>query len=99
MYMTSLRLLALTEEVEVPVSQLGKWKTTAQMIAMPMLMIYEEFLSLDMAFFGTLLIYISALLSLWSAVLYSVTMVKKLQLNRLQKKKIKKSNLPSGHIS
>lgn len=91
MYMTSLRLLALTEGVDVPVSWLGKWKTTAQMVAMPMLMIYDDFLWMDMAFFGTILIYISALLSLWSAVLYSASMIKKLQQKRAEKKKMKKS--------
>jgi len=90
MYMTSLRLLALTEEVDVPVSWMGKWKTATQMVAMPMLMIYDNFLGLNLPLLGTLLIYISALLSLWSALKYSLSMLKKLKEKRLEKKKNKK---------
>jgi CDP-diacylglycerol--glycerol-3-phosphate 3-phosphatidyltransferase len=90
MYMTSLRLLALTEDVDVPVSNLGKWKTTAQMVAIPMLMVFDEFLWLDMAIIGTALLYVSAVLSLWSALRYSLSMMKKLQDKRAEKKKLKR---------
>ncbi len=92
MYMTSLRLLAMTEEVTVPVSSLGKWKTTAQMIAIPMLMIHEKFLGLPLPIMGTVLIYIAAFVSLLSALLYSLSMVKKLQEKRHEKKRMKKAN-------
>lgn len=87
MYMTSLRLLALTEDVDVPVSWMGKWKTATQMAAMPMLMIYDNFLGLDLIMIGTALIYVSALLSLWSALRYSLSMIGKLKLKRAQKKR------------
>jgi CDP-diacylglycerol--glycerol-3-phosphate 3-phosphatidyltransferase len=90
MYMTSLRLLALTEGVDVPVSQLGKWKTGTQMVALPMLMIYDEFLWIDLPLVGTILIYVSAFLSLWSALRYSLSMIKKLQEKRAEKKKLKR---------
>ncbi len=90
MYMTSLRLLAMTEDVDVPVSWMGKWKTATQMVAMPMLMIYDDFLGLDLPLLGTALIYVSALLSLWSALKYSLSMIKKLQEKRAEKKKLKK---------
>ncbi len=90
MYMTSLRLLALTEGVDVPVSNLGKWKTGAQMASIPMLMIYEKFLGLDLPLYGTILIYISAFLSLWSALRYSLSMIKKLKDKRAEKKKQKR---------
>ena len=90
MYMTSLRLLALTEGVDVPVSQLGKWKTGTQMVAVPMLMIYDEFLWIDLPLVGTALIYVSAFLSLWSALRYSLSMIKKLQEKRIEKKKLKR---------
>ena len=92
MYMTSLRLLALTEEVDIPVSSMGKWKTATQMVAMPMLMIYEDFLGFDLPLIGTILIYVSALLSLWSALKYSLSMIKKLQEKRAENKKIKKEH-------
>lgn len=90
MYMTSLRLLAMTEGINVPVSSMGKWKTGTQMVATPMLMIYDEFLWMDLPLVGTVLIYISAFLSLWSALTYSMSMIKKLQENRALKKKQKK---------
>jgi CDP-diacylglycerol--glycerol-3-phosphate 3-phosphatidyltransferase len=90
MYMTSLRLLALTEGVEVPVSWMGKWKTATQMVAMPMLMVYEDFLGIDMILLGTVIIYISALLSLWSALKYSILMIRRLKEKRAIKRKAKK---------
>lgn len=90
MYMTSLRLLAMTEDVDVPVSWMGKWKTATQMAAMPMLMIYDDFLGLDLILIGTALMYLAALLSLWSALKYSLSMIKKLQEKRAEKKKLKK---------
>lgn len=91
MYMTSLRLLAMSEGVDVPVSGMGKWKTGAQMVATPMLMFHESFFGLDTALIGTILIYIAALLSLWSALKYSIAMIKRLQEVRLEKKKQKKA--------
>lgn len=90
MYMTSLRLLAMTEDVEIPVSRLGKWKTASQMVAMPMLMIYENFLGMNLPLIGTILIYISAILSFWSAIRYSLSMIGKLKAKRAEKKKQKK---------
>jgi len=90
MYMTSLRLLAMSENVDVPVSNMGKWKTTVQMIATPMLMVYDDFLGLDLVLIGTVLMYIAALLSMWSALKYSLSMIKKLQENRAEKRKLKK---------
>lgn len=95
MYMTSLRLLAMTEDVHVPVSDLGKWKTATQMVAIPMLMVYEEFLGIDVAFIGTILIYIASFLSLFSAFLYSVGMIKKLRDVRAEKKALKKAQKTS----
>lgn len=90
MYMTSLRLLALTEGVDVPVSDMGKWKTGTQMVAIPMLMVYDEFLGLNLELIGTVLIYVSAFLSLWSALKYSLSMIKKLKDKRAEKKRLKK---------
>ncbi len=94
MYMTSLRLLAMSEGVDVPVSDMGKWKTGTQMVATPMLMIYDDFLGLDLPIIGTALIYVAALLSLWSALKYSLNMIKKLQEKRLEKKKHKTKVTP-----
>lgn len=92
MYMTSLRLLAMTEDISVPVNSLGKWKTTAQMVAIPMLMIHEKFLWLPMDRIGTALIYVASFLSLLSALIYSLSLVKKLRERRLEKKRLKKAH-------
>jgi CDP-diacylglycerol--glycerol-3-phosphate 3-phosphatidyltransferase/cardiolipin synthase len=50
----------------VAVSMLGKIKTVAQMVAIPMLLYYEEFLGIDCRQLGSWLVWIAALLTLWS---------------------------------
>jgi CDP-diacylglycerol--glycerol-3-phosphate 3-phosphatidyltransferase len=98
MYMTSLRLLALSEGINVPVNSLGKWKTGAQMSAIPMLMIYDHFLGMNLPLIGTILIYVSAILSLWSALIYSMGMIRKLREKRAEKRKLKRGKQLGGEI-
>ena len=50
----------------VAVSMLGKVKTTAQMLALPMLLYYDTLAGFDMKEVGNWLIWIAALLTLWS---------------------------------
>jgi CDP-diacylglycerol--glycerol-3-phosphate 3-phosphatidyltransferase/cardiolipin synthase len=50
----------------VAVSMLGKVKTTAQMLALPMLLFYAPLAGFDMKAIGNWLIWIAALLTLWS---------------------------------
>lgn len=50
----------------VAVSMLGKVKTTAQMLALPMLLYYVPLAGFDMKIIGNWLIWIAALLTLWS---------------------------------
>ena len=50
----------------VAVSMIGKIKTTAQMIAIPMLLFHATMVGIDMQFLGTWLIYVAAVLTLWS---------------------------------
>ena len=90
MYMTSLRLLALTEDIQVPVSSLGKWKTAFQMVSTPMLMVNKDVWIIPIPLIGTVLMYVAALLSLGSALHYSWDMIKKLRENRAEKKRLKK---------
>ncbi|MEY4591716.1 MAG: hypothetical protein RIR18_611 [Pseudomonadota bacterium] len=54
----------------VAVSMLGKIKTTAQMVAIPMLLFQGELLGLNMTTLGQPLINVAALLTLWSMVYY-----------------------------
>jgi len=50
----------------VAVSMLGKIKTAAQMLAIPILLYYQPLFGADMQKFGNWLMWIAALLTLWS---------------------------------
>lgn len=54
----------------IAVSFLGKLKTTAQMVAIPMLLFHDRLAVLDPQFVGTWLIYVAAFLTLWSMAYY-----------------------------
>jgi cardiolipin synthase (CMP-forming) len=54
----------------VAVSLLGKIKTAAQMIAIPMLLYGDRIGEFDPQFIGTLLIWIAAFLTIWSMMYY-----------------------------
>ncbi len=55
----------------VAVSSLGKIKTTAQMIAIPMLLYYDQFLYVvDTRFWGQVLLGVAAILTVWSMFYY-----------------------------
>jgi CDP-diacylglycerol--glycerol-3-phosphate 3-phosphatidyltransferase len=55
----------------VAVHMLGKVKTVVQMIAIPFLLYHDRLLGLiDTAYWGTLLIWLSAILTIWSMVYY-----------------------------
>ncbi len=90
MYMTSLRLLASHEGIQVPVNDMGKWKTAIQMVGIPMLMCNETWWIFPFPKIGIVLIYIASILSMWSAITYSASMIAKLKADRLAKKELKK---------
>jgi CDP-diacylglycerol--glycerol-3-phosphate 3-phosphatidyltransferase len=54
----------------VAVNMIGKLKTTAQLAAIPMLLDGGLVAGLDMLFWGTLLIWVAAILTLWSMAYY-----------------------------
>lgn len=54
----------------IAVSMLGKIKTSFQMLAIVLLLYHEPLLSVSTEKLGTLLIYVAALLTLWSMVYY-----------------------------
>ena len=56
----------LGESKSVAVSMLGKLKTTFQMIAVVMLLFHDRVLGIDCQAIGSLLLYLAALLTLWS---------------------------------
>ena len=54
----------------VAVSMIGKVKTAAQMTAIPMLLFHAPLFGIDVQLVGTWLIYLAAVLTLWSMVYY-----------------------------
>ena len=58
------------ERRKVAVSELGKWKTTAQMVSITMLLLGMDVWRENLQNFGQLLLLLAAALTLWSMVLY-----------------------------
>lgn len=58
------------QRATVKVSGLGKWKTTAQMFAIGFLLYKEDLLGLPINLIGIYLLYIAAILTLWTMVIY-----------------------------
>lgn len=84
-YITSLRLLATNEGLNVPVNNLGKWKTTGQMIGIVLIMVNDTPFDLPLLLLGKICIYASTILSLYSATTYSMNLVSKLKESRRNK--------------
>jgi CDP-diacylglycerol--glycerol-3-phosphate 3-phosphatidyltransferase len=67
------------QRAKVKVSTLGKWKTTAQMTAIGMLLYREDLIGVPINAIGYVLLYIAAVLTLWSMINYlsaAVTAIK-----------------------
>lgn len=62
----------LGQRAKVKVSQLGKWKTTAQMTAVSLLLYRDDLLGLPINDIGYWLLYLSAILTLWSMINYLI---------------------------
>ncbi len=60
----------LGARAQVAVSVMGKFKTTAQMVAIFMLLFRDDLLGLPLYEIGCVLIYIASILTLWSMILY-----------------------------
>lgn len=90
MYITALRLLAMEKGLSVPVGTLGKWKTATQMVGVPLLMAHDHPWGIDMPLLGTIAIYLASLFSLYSALEYSIGLIKKIQKMRKENKRKKK---------
>jgi CDP-diacylglycerol--glycerol-3-phosphate 3-phosphatidyltransferase len=86
LYITSLRLLASNQNISVPVGPMGKWKTTAQMFGIGFLLVGYTWYGIPLLLIGQILIYIASALSLASAIMYSLGLLKRI---KAQKKRIK----------
>jgi CDP-diacylglycerol--glycerol-3-phosphate 3-phosphatidyltransferase len=60
------------QRAKVKVSQLGKWKTTAQILAVSLLLYKDDLFGLPINELGYWLLYLSAILTLWSMVNYLI---------------------------
>lgn len=60
----------LGQKAKVKVSVLGKWKTTVQMLAIGFLLYREDLFGLPINLIGYWLLYIAAILTLWSMINY-----------------------------
>jgi CDP-diacylglycerol--glycerol-3-phosphate 3-phosphatidyltransferase len=78
-YITALRLLAKERGLHVPVANIGKWKTAFQMIGIPFLMAHDKPWGIPMPLLGISFIYLASLFSLYSAVDYSLNLIKRLK--------------------
>ena len=63
-------MASMGKRKSVAVNVIGKFKTAAQLTAIPMLLQSGVVAGLDMLFWGTLLIWIAAVLTLWSMAYY-----------------------------
>lgn len=71
-YVSGLREYLASQQIALPVSKLGKWKTTSQMLALGLLIIHPAFNPRYMIYeSGFALLWVAALLSAISAVQYS----------------------------
>lgn len=58
------------QSASVAVATVGKFKTAAQMTAIPLLLYHDSFSGLPVALVGEVLIYVAAVLTLWSMAYY-----------------------------
>lgn len=63
-------MAGLGERAQVAVSVIGKIKTTAQMVALLLLLYQEPLLGLPTVMVGLLALYVAAILTLWSMLIY-----------------------------
>ena len=70
------------QRAKVKVSQLGKWKTTAQFVAIALLIYREDLFGLPVNTIGYVLLYIAAALTLWSMVKYLSAALKSMAENK-----------------
>jgi len=66
----ALREWLAERNVVVHVSQMGKWKTVSQMFAIECLLLHNDFFGFPMHAFGTALLWVATVLSIWSAYEY-----------------------------
>lgn len=93
MAITGLRALASSEGLIIGASQSAKWKTATQMVAIPFLMVKPGLFGIPMFKIGQWLIWISLLISLWSAKDYIVDFFVAIAEKRRLRREAKRASL------
>lgn len=87
---TGLRAIASAEGFVIAASQGAKAKTATQMSAIPMLMLHETYFFIPFQLLGTICIWASLVISLWSAKDYIVEFFKALQAQARERREEKR---------
>jgi CDP-diacylglycerol--glycerol-3-phosphate 3-phosphatidyltransferase len=95
-YITALRLLANERGIKLPVGMLGKWKTAAQMVGIPFLMANDVPWGIPMPTMGIIMIYLASIFSVYSALEYSFSLIKKINVLRKEAKSLKREVQTQG---
>ena len=74
---TGLRGIAVTENIIISASRLGKYKALAQSIATNLLILHYDYLSLPIEKLGMIFLWIALVMTVWSGVDYFVRFFKK----------------------
>ena len=79
---TGLRAVASDEGVVIAADKYGKWKTTLQMVALVPLLLHHDWFGLPLMRIGTVLLYISLFLTVFSGVNYFISFFALLRKNK-----------------
>lgn len=88
---TGLRAIASAEGIVIAARDSAKWKTATQMAAIPMLMLHETYFFVPMHLLGTILLWASLVISLWSAKDYIVEFFRTLQTQARERREEKRA--------
>lgn len=91
MAITGLRAIASAEGIVIAASNIAKWKTATQMAAIPMLMLHWTYFYIPFQLLGTILTWVSLLISLWSAKDYIVDFFRTLRAQALERREEKRA--------
>ena len=71
-----LRSVAAANQIIIGAKPMGKWKTALQMVSLPTLFVYDNIWGLPLIEVAQVLLWISLVLSLWSAIEYTASYLK-----------------------
>lgn len=88
---TGLRAIASAEGIVIAASDSAKWKTATQMAAIPMLMLNETYVFIPFHLIGTILIWVSLGISMWSFKAYLVDFFRTVRAEAMERREERKA--------